>query len=131
MQRHGYSLATILLFTTVVAIVAAAISTGIKNRQDVNEDAFGMVAPVGAVLGVVVGTCIAYGRTRKIRWALLGVVIGYVAGCVAGVLAAMPPAAPAVLLGAVIVIVYSTVVHALSARRASGRPKPPVDDDAP
>ena len=115
--RRGFSLASLLLLTAVVAILAAAAgSAAVRADADRVE---GLV--IGAVLGMIVGTCVGvavgwsvFGRLRD---AALGLVIGAPFGAIAGVLIASPQGLPTVIGGSLLLVVVGLVF-----RFRSGKP---------
>jgi hypothetical protein len=131
---HGrtFSLATILLLTTVVAIfMAAARGYEVRPKPDQQPSA-GLLSPVfrapqprldeledhragmGALLGLIVGVVIALRRRRWALGLLLAVVPGLWVGAAAAVPLAEPCNFPVALAGSAVLLTLAAVVRAFS-----------------
>lgn len=113
-RRRGFSLASILLLTVLVAVFFAAVATGMMGRDRPNKDLLAGCAVGGSVLGSVVGTAIGLNRDRRIRGLVLGLLAGAISGAMAGVLLAIPQSLPATIVGALVLLVFSGVVRYFS-----------------
>jgi len=116
MRRGGYSLASVLLLITVAAVVMAAAASAYRDFRKADDDVLVYFGVVGALLGTIAGASIAYGRNRKLRRLLAGGPIGLVCGSIAGVMSCLPRTAPALALGAVVVLLYASAVRVFSRR---------------
>jgi hypothetical protein len=113
----GFSLASVLLFTAVVAVLLAAVRMGLMVGEKPQTAIIAAAAGGGAVVGMAVGLAIGYREPRRLQSILLGLTGGSVAGPAAGVLMVLPAAAIAVLLGSLLLVLFAMVVRRLSAER--------------
>jgi hypothetical protein len=129
MRRRGFSLASLLLLTAVVAVFLAAICT-LRLHQDAEAsqpqgyagpnpyEALAVVAGMGGMLvGLFVGLVIGAGQLRPLWGICLGVFVGMITGTASGVLLAAPGKMLPILVGSLLIVLFGAVV-----RRYSGRP---------
>ncbi len=126
-RRHGFSVASILLLTAVVAIFFAAITTGLKDPDRLDSSALAFFGVGGSILGGLVGVVIGLNQIRPIRGLLLGLPSGSISGAMAGVLLVVPQGFLAMIVGAIVLLVFAVVVRcgsqptALFRRRCQGK----------
>ena len=120
-HRAGFTVASLLLLTAVVAVYAAAIMSA-RNMDPVPEPeelvAFGLV---GFLFGTIAGFFLALffgGRKRDLA---IGTAEGAVFGPPTVILLAIPDSLPVVLVGGVVLVGFALVVRLLTPR--------PTDDD--
>ena len=111
---HTFSLATMLLLTTVVAIFMAAARVFITGQQTIKADEAAWRAIVGAGIGLFVGATIAFRRRRWGFGLALAVLIGPLVGGAAAVLMAEPRNLSVVLVGSAVLVLFGLVVRKLS-----------------
>ncbi|MEN6451008.1 MAG: hypothetical protein ABFC96_10995 [Thermoguttaceae bacterium] len=144
--RHGFSIGTLLLLMTIVAIFLAAARTVVVNADRAAADALGsagttptpsgvasaiagqqehqeeaaMRGVAGAVIGLLVGVGIGATRPRPVLGALLGILVGVPTGGVAGGILTQPENAPLALIGPAILLLMGGLIYHLSAHRGDG-----------
>jgi hypothetical protein len=135
---HGFSIATLLLLTVVVAIGAAAMRTLVitsdladeqlqKGLQSVsparavqlavqarNEGVLRGIA--GGIIGLLVGIYLGATRRRPILGVLLGIVVGGFTGAFAGAVFTEPKNLLVAVVGSALLILLGVVVRGLSRR---------------
>ena len=128
MHRKGYSLASLLLLTAVVAVFLAAICSlwrpsGTQRTNpsafeatDLNRDLIGVCVMGGLLVGPLVGLVIGAGQVRPLRGAVVGIFAGLIAGGVTGALLAAPGKMLPIAVGSLVLVLFGAVV-----RRFSGR----------
>ncbi len=114
--RHGYSLSSILLLTTVAAIVCASVGTALVGTHR-TEGAGGLIL-TGGIGGIMLGTLVGIGvgmnAVRRVRGVFLAVPAGMLSGVMVGAMVAVPNCLPAAATGAVILIAFAGVVRFFS-----------------
>ena len=114
-QRAGFSLASILLLTVVVAVFAAGIGIVSKHPQCVHQGVFAVGTAVGGFVGIVVGVVIGRRQIRPGRGILVGVLAGWMAGAGCGALLAVPNSLWVIIVGSAVMIFFGLVVRYFSA----------------
>ena len=135
---HGFSVATLLLLTVVVAIGAAGVRTlvvtsnvvidgsggvlhsstvaqSIQNAANVRGEAV-MRGIAGAMIGLLVGIGIGATRPRPVAGVLLGIFVGGGVGAFAGAVLAEPKNLPVAAIGAALLLLLGIVVRVFSSR---------------
>jgi len=113
-QGQGFSLASILLLTAVVAVFFAAVATGMKSEERADEELVIACAVGGLIVGGLVGVGIGLTQIRRLRGVALGVCAGTTSGTMAGVLLAMPRGLPAIVVGSLVLVLFAGVVRFFS-----------------
>lgn len=127
--QHGFSVATLLLLTAVVAIgLAAARTVGLQVEKlddrgwlspfEQRLDELAWRGAAGALVGMFVGIGVGATRPRPILGVLLAVPIGVLAGALTGAVITDPENVLLVAIGSALLILLGVVV-----RRFSYRPK--------
>ena len=132
MHRKGFSLASLLLLTAVVAVFLAAICTVwlhpgrgraqpcVPASPHFNEELAVACGIGGWIVGSVVGLVIGVNQARPLRGAFLGTSIGMIVGAASGVLLAVPGKTLPIIVGSLVLVLFGAVV-----RRYSSRPPNP------
>ena len=132
MHRKGFSLASLLLLTAVVAVFLAAICTiwlqpdrgrpqpDVPAGPRLNEALAVGCGIGGLIAGAVVGLVIGVNQARPLRGAFLGTCVGMIAGAASGVLLAVPDKTLPIAVGSLVIVLFAAVV-----RRYSSRPPNP------
>ncbi len=110
-HRHGFSLASILLLTAVLATFSAAVATGMADDHAPSVSTVVGYGIGGSLLGGFVGAGIGLNQPRWLRGVVLGLFSGTISGAMAGVLLAVPKAMPTMCVGAIVIAVLATVVR--------------------
>jgi len=116
MRGTRFSLAGLLLLTTVVAVLLAAMSPLTSEDQRFDGEELAAAALIGAGCGLVVGIVVGVVRRRPLRSAAIGGPAGLFFGAVGGVLLSLPADLPALLVGSLVLVVFGAVVRRYSAR---------------
>ena len=114
MRRSGFSIASLLLLMVVVAIFAAGIDTAFSRSPRVEEALLAVAAVGGAFVGIVVGVFVGLNQKRPAMGVVTGVFTGAIAGAGSGLLLAAPNFLPMVVVGALVMILFATVVRVFS-----------------
>ena len=124
-RRAGFTVASLLLLTAIVAVYAAAIMSArdMEPAPDPSELAF--CAILGLFFGTVTGFLLGMFFGSRSRDMLFGVVEGAVFGPPTVVLLAVPDGVPVVLVGGVVLVGFAVVVRLLT---PSTEPRQGSDD---
>ena len=116
-RRAGFSLASILLLTVVVAVFAAGIGIISTHPQRVHEGLFVVGTVVGGFVGVIVGAVIGSRQIRPDRGILVGSLAGWMAGAGCGAMLAVPISHSllVIIVGSLVMICFGLVVRYFSA----------------
>jgi len=115
-HQRGFSVATILLLTAVVAIFLAALRTVAVEPSAIPGEQLGLRAISGILIGTFVGLGMGLTRPRR-RWGIpLGLLTGWFVGG-AGSLFADPRNLPLAAIGSLLLIVLGVVVRVGSSSR--------------
>lgn len=119
-RRAGFTVASLLLLTAVVAIYAAAIMSA--RNMDPAPDVEEMVgcAVLGFLFGTVAGFFLGLFFGNRNRDMVLGVVEGAVFGPPTVVLLVIPESLPVVLVGGVILVGFAVVVRFMTPSKDLG-----------
>jgi len=125
-RRAGFTVASLLLLTAIVAVYAAAIMTArdMEPAPDPNELAF--LAVIGFFSGSLCGFFLGLFFGSRNRDMVAGTVEGAIFGPPTLVLLAVPDALPVVLVGGVVLVGFAVLVRFLAPGNA-----PPHDADDP
>ncbi len=122
-RRAGFTVASLLLLTAVVAIYAAAIMSA-RNMDPAPEVAeLAAFALVGFFFGTLSGFFLGLFFGSRKRDIALGVAEGAMFGPPTCVLLAIPDSLPVVLVGGVVLVGFALVIRLLT-------PKPDASQDA-
>jgi hypothetical protein len=122
---HGFSVATLLLLTAVVAIGAAAARTiFVASEQTIEEGGYwssevqeaGLRAVAGGMIGLLVGIGIGATRPRPVAGVVLGILVGGCVGAFAGGVLADSRNLPVAAIGSALLLLVGIVVRVLSPR---------------
>lgn len=116
-----FSLASVFLLTLAVAVLAAAIRTGLDMEGKLfSEIAQELLPPiiVGAILGFWLGFVIRFTRGHPPVSIAMGGLAGALAGAGGGAVLLVPHALWTLLAGSVVMIAFATVIRRLSRREA-------------
>jgi hypothetical protein len=130
---HGFSIATLMLLTVVVAIGAAAARTLViaSNMTAAEVGAslmratqLAVVSPseaflrgtAGAIIGLLVGIYLGLHRRRPIVGVPLGAIVGGFVGGFAGIVFTEPRNLLVAAIGAVLLVLLGIIVRGLSRR---------------
>ena len=130
MHRRGFSLASLLLLTAVVAVFLAAICTvWLPSSPAQEEDAVPVLEPWpvqeglivlsvigGLLVGSFVGLVIGAGQLRPLPGVCLGTFVGMLAGTATGVLLAVPDKTLPIAIGSLVIVLFGAMVRRFSAR---------------
>ncbi len=112
MHRRGFSLASILLLTAVIAIFMAALVTVSDHRRaGGNQDLAVACAAAGLIVGLLTGAVVGYNQVRQARGTLLGMSVGMVCGGAAGAFLAVPRSLLPIVIGSVVLVLFGVVVR--------------------
>jgi len=115
-QGARFSLASILLFTSVVAIFLGAIRVGFVG-QPTRAGSMALGAACGMLVGGLVGFVIGQGQSPGFLGRAASRVVGGIAGSGAGVLVALPEGLWVIIPGAMLLVLFAAVVRWLSQAR--------------
>jgi hypothetical protein len=122
-HHRGFSLASLLLLTAVVAVFLAAICTvwlhsdRDRARPDVyagpnlDEALLAISVMGGLMVGSLVGLVIGASRVRPLRGAFLGTFVGMIAGAASGALLAVPGKMLPLGVGSLVIVLFGAVVR--------------------
>ena len=119
MFKAGFSLASLVLFTVVVAIAMASLRMAIVHGDRLDEEAMVMIGIFGTALGAVVGLTVGLKQPRPVLGVVVGLVGGAAAGPLALVLVANPECILVIAVGSVILIGFAAAVRRFSGPRPS------------
>ncbi|NLS94854.1 MAG: hypothetical protein GXX96_22090 [Planctomycetaceae bacterium] len=117
-RRAGFTVASLLLLTAVVAIFAAAIMSARDMEPAPEWEALFFLALAGLVFGTVTGFFLGTFFGTQNRDMLLGIAEGALFGPPTLVLLAIPNSLPVVLVGGVVLVGFAVAVRYLKPRRA-------------
>lgn len=124
-RRAGFTVASLLLLTAIVAVYAAAIMTA-RDMDPAPEPAeFAAFAIVGFFFGTVTGFFLGLFFGNRNRDMVFGVVEGALFGPPTFVLLAVPDSLPVVLVGGMVLVGFAVAVRLLT---PSTVPDHEVDD---
>jgi len=114
LRHDGFTIASLLLLTAIVAIYAAGLMT--IRRMDSTPDPlfFAVLAGVGLGVGVILGWALSVTHGARRRDVVIGTATGAVFGPPSAVLLAVPDSLPIVLVGSVVLIAFAIAVRMLS-----------------
>ena len=115
-RRAGFSLASMLLLTIVVAVFAAGIGIASTHPERVEQAVFSVGTVVGGLVGIIVGAVTGGRQNRRVYGVLVGVFVGLVAGAACGGLLAVPSghSLSVIIVGSVVMICFGLVVRYFS-----------------
>jgi hypothetical protein len=119
MYRNGFSLASILLLTAVVAVFLAAICSAWLEPNSVHKELAGVCVVAGIVVGGCVGLGVGLTQMQRRIGAPFGLLVGMIAGAAGGALLAVPGKLPAIAIGSLVLVLFGAVVRLYSARPPS------------
>jgi hypothetical protein len=128
---HGFSIATLMLLTVVVAVGAAAARTLViasnvtaaevgasvaraPSLAVVTRTEAGLRGAAGAMIGLLVGIYLGLRRRRPMVGVPLGVVVGGLVGAFAGVVFTEPKNLLVAAIGSALLILLGIIVRGLS-----------------
>lgn len=132
MHRKGFSLASLLLLTAVVAVFLAAICSAWLPSGQQRADPYGFERPDvdnevivagvigGLTVGSLVGLVIGANQVRPLPGVLLGTFVGTITGAASGALLVMPEKTLPIAVGSLVIMLFGAVV-----RRFSRKPPKP------
>lgn len=120
MRRAGFSLASIMLLTAVVAVFLAAVPSIAVRHGRINLEALGWLAIVGGAIGLAVGAAIGLGQLHRARGILLGLASGAIFGAATMVLLVAPYNLALAAVGSLVIVLFAAVVRICSAKRPRG-----------
>ena len=118
-QRSTFSLASILLFTAVIAIFLAAARTVYDHCTQPELKQLDFLCGCDAAIGLIVGVWFGAMQPRPIRGVLVGIPLGFYAGGGAGNLFGAPQNLPLVAIGSAVLVLLGLLVRRYSARPAA------------
>lgn len=118
-RRVGFTVASLLLLTAVVAIFAAAIMSARDMQPAPEWSDLAFFALAGLVFGPVAGFFLGMVFGSQNRDVLLGVAEGALFGPPTLVLLAIPNSLPVVLVGGVVLVGFAVAVRYLTPRHAT------------
>jgi hypothetical protein len=118
MPRRGFSLASILLLTAVIAVLLAALrSAGVASVAHDLEWLAPVVVWFGLATGGLLGVGVGAAQQRRLLGIPIGLVCGLIGGAVAGRLLVLPGTLAVLVIGSVLIVVFAAVVRFLSIYR--------------
>jgi hypothetical protein len=111
MHQQGYSVAAILLLTTVLAVCVAGVSTVWLSPPHVDEDLLDSCMLGGLVVGAIVGLLVGLTRPQPLLAVLVGLPTGMFAGAASGALLAVRDSLPAMLVGSLLIVLFAVIVR--------------------
>lgn len=130
--RKGFSLASLLLLTAVVAVFLAAICSIWLPSSEGQADPYGLEPPdmdnevvgvgvtAGLMVGSLVGLAIGANQVRPLPGVFLGTFVGAIAGAASGALLVLPQKTLPIGVGSLVILMFAAVV-----RRYSRKPPEP------
>ncbi len=116
MKQTGFSLASILLLTVVVAIYAGSLQTATTSRRGVDEGMIALLGVAGVAIGVMVGATVGGRYGPRNRGSAIGLCAGLAFGPPSMILTAVPQSLPVIGVGAILLIGFAALVRTFSAR---------------
>jgi len=116
MFRSGFSIASGMLLTAVIAVWVAAARMGVMHGLRDWEAAVTLAGIAGLVLGGIVGIVVAVGFHPRPAAVAVGLPVGMVAGTLAGLFSVMPASLPVLAVGGLVLIAFAGAVRGLSKR---------------
>ena len=110
----GFSLASLLLLTAVIAVLAAAARQAVTGEGRTAADWLVGGAVAGAWGGLFVGLVLGLLQERKLRATLVCIPSGIAFGAVAGLLAVSPNHLLAAAVGSVVLVLFAIAIRYLS-----------------
>ena len=126
-RRSGFTVASLLLLTAVVAIYAAAIMSARTMDPAPEAEQMAVCGVLGFFFGTVAGFFLGLFFGNRNRDVLQGAVEGAVFGPGTVVLLAIPESLPVVLVGGVVLVGFAVIVRLLT----PGEDQEPKGDDLP
>ncbi|MHB8901965.1 MAG: hypothetical protein ACYC6Y_24680 [Thermoguttaceae bacterium] len=120
-RRAGFTVASLLLLTAVVAIYAAAIMSARKMQAAPDPELIVGCAISGFLFGTVAGFFLGLLLGNRNRDMVFGVLEGALFGPPTAILLAIPESLPVVLVGGVVLVAFAVVVRFLTPGRAPDR----------
>ena len=117
MFKAGFSLASLVLFTVVVAVAMASLRMAIVHGDRLDDEAMVAIGILGVVLGAAVGLVVGLKQPRPVLGTVVGLFGGAAAGPLTLVLVATPECLLVIAVGSVILIGFAVVVRRFSAPR--------------
>lgn len=115
-RRAGFTVASLLLLTAVVAVYAAAIMSAQNMDRTPELAELGGFALVGFFFGTLTGFFLGLFFGSQNRDVALGIAEGAVFGPPTFLLLAIPESLPVVLVGGVVLVGFALVVRLLTPR---------------
>lgn len=115
-RRAGFTVASLLLLTAIVAVYAAAIMTARDMDPAPRLEEFAAFAIAGFFFGTVTGFFLGLFFGNHNRDMVLGVVEGALFGPPTFVLLAVPDSLPVVLVGGMVLVGFAVAVRLLTPR---------------
>lgn len=118
-SRVAWSLASLVLLMTLVAIVTAALRAGAVQGSSLDDELelLTVAAGFGFVIGAILGVVIGIARHGSIGGAFLGLLAGMGFGTVGAALCVLPASMPVLLTGSVILIGVAVAMRYFSRPR--------------
>lgn len=126
-RRAGFTVASLLLLTAIVAVFAAAVMSARDMDPAPDPEELAACALAGFFFGTVTGFFLGLFFGRRNRDMIFGVVEGAVFGPPTFVLLAVPDSLPVVLVGGVVLVGFAVVVRLFTPRT---NPLHDIDDPA-
>jgi hypothetical protein len=113
-RRAGFTVASLLLLTAIVAVYAAAIMTARDMDPAPQPEEFAVFAIVGFFFGTLTGFFLGLFFGNRNRDMIFGVVEGALFGPPTFVLLAVPDSLPVVLVGGMVLVGFAVAVRLLT-----------------
>ncbi len=113
-RRAGFTVASLLLLTAIVAVYAAAIMTARDMDPAPQPEEFAAFAIVGFFFGTVTGFFLGLFFGNRNRDMIFGAVEGALFGPPTFVLLAVPDSLPVVLVGGMVLVGFAVTVRLLT-----------------
>ncbi len=127
LRRTGFTVASLLLLTAVVAVYAAAIMSARNMDPQPRAEQGVLLAVLGLFFGTITGLFLGMFFGTRNRDIVLGVLEGAAFGPPTVFVLAIPDSFPVVLVGGVVLVGFAVTVRFLSPRKDPRHEK----DDAP
>ena len=125
-RRGGFTVASLLLLTAIVAIYAASIMSVREMDPAPDPEQLAAIALAGFLFGIATGFFLGLFSGSTNRDIIFGIMEGAIFGPPTFVLLAVPDSLPVVLVGGVVLVGFAVVVRLLTPQ-----PKPFHDADEP
>jgi hypothetical protein len=119
MQRSGFSLASLLLLTAVVAILLAALRSAALRPGFNNDGTTSLMITGSALVGTFVGAVCGARQSRWFAGTMLGGLAGVLSGIGAGGLLTSPSSLAIAAVGSAVLILFGVIVR----RHSDGPPR--------